>query len=323
MKNNKELSKINFFISSTYDDLKPYRNAVINKIQQNSGIINAQEFFGARSQASLDTCMEELEKSDVMILILAHRYGSIHTDTKKSYTELEYNKAKEKNKIILAYLINEEHPWNLRLVDKDKQSLDKFKRIVERDCTINYFTTQNDLAEKVFEDLKRELPKYELIIGEENLNSTDDKLQFLEQMCKMPRLMGGREIVLTVKMEKQWDSTKQLVCDALDLTHGSSIYREFKPIDKDEQRILGWHNNLYAENELAVELSEIPPDKEVKIRMKMQYGFYKKPIYYKTKATFTTVTEMMRAISDNTSYVDRIDYEDKNYSGFIFCSIES
>ena len=243
--------------------------------------------------------MEELEKSDVMILILAHGYGSIYPDTKKSFTEMEYDKAREANKIILSYLISEEHPWNPTLIDKDanEQSLKKFKHVVKRDCTINYFTTENDLAEKVLQDLIRELPKNNLIIGEENLNSTNDKLKLLEQMYKMPRLMGGREIILTVKMEKQWDSAAQNICDAFYLTHDSSICREFKSIDEKEQRILWRNNNLYAENELAVELSEIPSDKEVKIRMKMQYGIYEELIHYKKSATSITGTHIINSIA--------------------------
>ena len=52
----KKLSDINFFICSTYLDLKTYRAEVIKKIKSQAGLINAQEFFGSRDNKPIETC---------------------------------------------------------------------------------------------------------------------------------------------------------------------------------------------------------------------------------------------------------------------------
>ena len=53
------------------------------------------EFFGARTEKSLEVCLSEVEQSDIYIGILGMKYGSIDEDTGKSYTHLEYKKATE------------------------------------------------------------------------------------------------------------------------------------------------------------------------------------------------------------------------------------
>ena len=57
MSSEKPLSAINFFVCSTFLDLKAYRDAVIKNLQSHAGVINAQEFFGARDQKPLATCL--------------------------------------------------------------------------------------------------------------------------------------------------------------------------------------------------------------------------------------------------------------------------
>lgn len=81
------------FISSTYEDLKQHRAKiwdVLNKFDVN---IRGMEQFGARKETPLNTCISEVEQSDIYIGIIAMRLGSIELNTEKSYTQLEYEKA--------------------------------------------------------------------------------------------------------------------------------------------------------------------------------------------------------------------------------------
>ena len=138
----------------------------------------------------------------------------------------------------------------------------------------------------------------------------------------MPRLMGGREIVLTVQMDKKWKGIKEEhICDALDLTHGSSICRKFKSINKDENDILIGirFDSLYAEHELAIELCEIPPNQEVKIRMRMKYGTYQKPIHSQEAVEYPSLINYFQELR----IINKSEHEYRNYFGFIFCGVES
>jgi hypothetical protein len=83
----KHLSDINFFICSTYIDMKDYREAVIKDIKSRAGVINAQEFFGARDQKPLETCLEEVTSSHVFIMFLEPRYGTLDRSSGKSIVE--------------------------------------------------------------------------------------------------------------------------------------------------------------------------------------------------------------------------------------------
>lgn len=63
------------------------------------------ESFGARSSKPLDTCLKELAECDIYIGIISMRYGSIDTDSEKSLTQLEYERAKDLGLDIYIYIL--------------------------------------------------------------------------------------------------------------------------------------------------------------------------------------------------------------------------
>jgi hypothetical protein len=148
----KHLSDINFFICSTYIDMKDYRNAVIKDIKSRAGIINAQEFFGARDQKPLNTCLEEVSRSNVFIMFLGPRYGTLDPSSGKSFVECEFDKATDLNLPRFAYLMDETYPFPIQHVStgNDAILLKKFKDRVTDDLTVDFFASPSDLAAKVF-----------------------------------------------------------------------------------------------------------------------------------------------------------------------------
>jgi len=120
------------------------------------------EKFGARFKCPLDTCLEEVEKSDIYIGIIGYKYGSLDKITKKSFTELEYEKAFNLGKkLILIYLMNEDecliHPKHVDF--KNHQRLVDFKKILSSRHTIDSFKSPDDLAKKIRLKLNQELPE--------------------------------------------------------------------------------------------------------------------------------------------------------------------
>jgi hypothetical protein len=61
----------------------------------------------------LETCLAEVEQSDIYIGIISFRLGSIKTNTGKSFTQLEYEKALDLKKDILIYLRDERNSKNI------------------------------------------------------------------------------------------------------------------------------------------------------------------------------------------------------------------
>jgi hypothetical protein len=96
------------FISSTYEDLAAHRQAVWQVLKDFNVAIKGMEEFGARTEGPLQTCLAEVEQSDVYLGIIAFRLGSIDNESDKSFTQLEYEHALQAKKEILIYLADEQ-----------------------------------------------------------------------------------------------------------------------------------------------------------------------------------------------------------------------
>jgi Domain of unknown function (DUF4062) len=90
------------FISSTYEDLKPYREKVIDFFKEGIPdiLFKGMEAMPASDTRPMDECRQKVQQSNVVILIIGKRYGWIPGDAVQnpnqlSITELEYNWAKE------------------------------------------------------------------------------------------------------------------------------------------------------------------------------------------------------------------------------------
>lgn len=153
--------KPKIFISSTYLDLIPYRKKLWEVLSNLDIHILGMENFGARSSAPLETCLQEVTQGDVFIGILAYRYGSIDSASKKSFTQLEYERAIDCKKEILIYKFDEDSFIKPRFIDFGTKSnkLIKFKRILSNNHTVETYKDPGDLSFKVDKDLRDLLPR--------------------------------------------------------------------------------------------------------------------------------------------------------------------
>lgn len=85
--------KFQVFVSSTYEDLKDYREAAVKAILEAKHIPAGMELFVAGDVAQWKVITNWIRDSDVLIVIAGGRYGSLHPDTGKSYTESEFEYA--------------------------------------------------------------------------------------------------------------------------------------------------------------------------------------------------------------------------------------
>lgn len=94
--------KLQIFISSTFTDLKVERQAAVEAILKVGHIPAGMELFAAGSDSQLETIRRWIDESDVYMLVLGGRYGSVDPVSKLSYTELEYDYAVSKNMPLFA-----------------------------------------------------------------------------------------------------------------------------------------------------------------------------------------------------------------------------
>ena len=85
------------YISSTFNDLKNFRQAVINCIVSLGDYYKpvSMEFYDAEDVHFVKKCLDDVEACNIYILILGKRYGYIPKGYKKSITEMEYEKARD------------------------------------------------------------------------------------------------------------------------------------------------------------------------------------------------------------------------------------
>ena len=210
----------NIFISSTYIDCKEYRNAVkeaIESFNDDELKVIGMELFGSRKETSLEVCLSEVNNADIYILIVAHRYGTIDKNSKKSYTELEYDEAVKKSITILVYFLNDDVPVMPKYIDKDENynKLVNFKKKLAEKHTYSTFCNSKELKKLIKDDLARELGiKNEV---ENKFNFNDIKLR--------PQVYNYEEYEIIIELAnydiQRLDSD---IVKNLNLTLGNSLY---------------------------------------------------------------------------------------------------
>ncbi len=94
--------RLQVFISSTFTDLIAERQAAVGAVLKAGHIPAGMELFTAADRSQMETIKHWIDDSDVYMLILGGRYGSVEPASGLSYTELEYDYAVQQNKPVFA-----------------------------------------------------------------------------------------------------------------------------------------------------------------------------------------------------------------------------
>ncbi|WP_373960423.1 DUF4062 domain-containing protein [Vibrio gigantis] len=151
--------KLQVFVSSTYEDLKSDRQAAVSAILKSGHIPAGMELFTSGDQSQMDTIRRWIDESDVYMLILGGRYGSVELTTQVSYTELEYDYALEQGKPLFAVVINEEalevrvKEFGTSLIEKENPKQLKNFREKALSNISSFFSDEKDIRLCVYESL--------------------------------------------------------------------------------------------------------------------------------------------------------------------------
>lgn len=105
----KMVKKYQVFISSTYEDLVQERQRAITTILDLEHIPAGMEAFKTSDASQKEIISKWIQQSDIYLLILGGRYGSIDAEERISYTELGYLKAGELGIPRLAIVLSDEY----------------------------------------------------------------------------------------------------------------------------------------------------------------------------------------------------------------------
>lgn len=142
------------FISSTFSDLEKYRQAAFEAIQSLGAHGDDMIQWSADERAGAQHSVDRVRQCDVVILLLAHRYGFVDTGSQLGVTELEYRAAREARIPVLAYFLDESQPWPPDQIEWEKiDQIKAFKRRVEAEVTRKLFRSTDELGRLVTQAL--------------------------------------------------------------------------------------------------------------------------------------------------------------------------
>lgn len=102
--------RVPIFVSSTYRDLELHRAEVERRLVGLEQIVKGMEYFGSSPDTPLETCLKQISECRLFILLVGASYGSVYSDSKKSFTELEYEFAVKNQIPVLIYLADMNSP---------------------------------------------------------------------------------------------------------------------------------------------------------------------------------------------------------------------
>jgi len=149
------------FVSSTYEDLRDERSEVMHALLELDCIPSGMELFPAADEDQWTLIKEVIDDCDYYIVIIAGRYGSVHSSG-KSYTQMEYEYALSKNKPTIAFL--HENPADIpagrtESTDEGKKKLEMFRQLTKTKLVKSWSSTA-DLGSKVSRSLSQLIKRH-------------------------------------------------------------------------------------------------------------------------------------------------------------------
>lgn len=207
------------FVSSTKEDLIPYREAVETVLTGMEHIPLGMEYFVSSPDSPIDVCLATVRRSQLYIVIVGMRYGSIEEGSGKSFTELEYDEA-VKNKIpVLAFIIDEEQCAILpKFVDvgEKAEKLKQFKAKLNSSYLVSRFASIDNLKQLVEKSVQQAIDKISADKAEKNAAQSNEVAladyiagaKLFRRFALLPQRYSGREVVLRIRMDGQFGTWK-------------------------------------------------------------------------------------------------------------------
>jgi len=146
------------FICGTYTDLAAERQAVFDAVRSTQYEHQAMEFFGAHPDRPIETCLQEVGKSNALVVIVGFLYGSLIPGSGMSYTEAEYEEGRRLEKPCYVYLRDEDALIRPRDMESDPSKwarLRNFRETLQQRHTVVKFRDSAELGRQVAADLSR------------------------------------------------------------------------------------------------------------------------------------------------------------------------
>jgi len=200
------------FISSTVEDLRPYRAAARDAAISSGFLPVMCEHWSAKERHPFAECLAKVAKAHVLVVIVAYRYGWVPeppdqpANQFKSMTWLECEQARRSGIDVLAFLVDEGAQWPdhlreehrvmaayrsgnatdqlLKEIRRDEDSLAQFKEWLRKGRIRATFKNKDEFQGKLgraLDDWRKERPDFEPP-SEEELAARGDPEHYLKKL---------------------------------------------------------------------------------------------------------------------------------------------
>jgi len=224
--------KLQVFISSTYEDLKEERQAAVGAILTAGHIPAGMELFAAGDESQMNVIKRWIDESEVFLLILGGRYGSIEPKSQKSYIQLEYEYALERGKALFAVVITEDHleervkKFGSKVIEREyPQKLKEFRSLVLTKL-IKFWADPRDIKLTILETMAEFDHRSELVgwvpgneavtagaLAEEMARLAKENAELREQVKKLSALSATYNGLTFEEFYKLLAATKPKISD--------------------------------------------------------------------------------------------------------------
>lgn len=157
--------KYQIFVSSTFTDLIAERQSAVEAILKAGHIPAGMELFTSTNKSQWEVIKRWINESDIYMLILGGRYGSVEPESGKSYTQLEYEYAQEIGKPLFSVVMSDETIGELKAKNKETENTEKLN--IFRDKVLSYmsafFNDTKDIKLAIHESLNDIIRENQLV----------------------------------------------------------------------------------------------------------------------------------------------------------------
>lgn len=241
------------FISSTFADLQDERKAIMESIMDLDCFPAGMEMFPANDSEQFEYIKTIIDSSDYYVLIIAGRYGSLAEDG-KSYTEKEFDYAKEKGIPVLVFVKKDLDEIPLSKTDGNEEKMKKLQSFIEKamkNRLAKYWGDSKELKYEVHSSLSKAFkthPRIGWVKG--NISNNEELLSQINDLRMQNHLLKEQ---ISIYEKKQAEYESEILIDKNSLASGKDLYTI-------KYKFMNYEGNLlppYKEDEITLSWNSI------------------------------------------------------------------
>lgn len=256
--------KLKVFISSTYEDMQMERDIAFQALLKNGNIVGGMEFFTGDNIEKFEVIKTDINDSDIFILILGGRYGTICKETNKSFIHMEYEYAKSIGIPTGVIIISDKllmqkkqqaYSEGKTYYDEGSVKYDQFCENVSSKM-VSYYSNDNDLSLNIITTISKMCNNYEI---DGWIKCNDKSLKsYLSQLSidKLIELSGTTIVKHIDTTEKdQYRVSKKLFYES-DTSNSLIKLKSIFLMQRSSSLVLGAESGWRAENDFLTSLKK-------------------------------------------------------------------